>query len=134
MAGQFSIGNISQVRDVYDGGEGSNLSNPNVEDEGLGLHAEVLLSFAGDLPEGKRVLNDAVLKWVDDHRKELDDAILPMLKDFLEDHHQELDISDLTGEGVELADPDQVDYLAELDVKTGKLSIIVEVGHMVDKV
>jgi len=94
--------------------------------EEFDLLAHVGVAFNGEAPTSARVLNAIVMDWVDGNRNELEVMFLPEVKSFLKDEYPEIDTSELGDKAAGLIWDDQVDYIAGIDPKTGKLCFDVE--------
>lgn len=91
----------------------------------LDVWANMVIKYEGDLPESYRVLNAAIMDWVEEHEAELKKTINPVLVSFIKGRYPDIDVSDLQEDFDDYIWEDQVDYMpdADEDAKTIKFSI-----------
>lgn len=94
--------------------------------EDFDLMAQFSVDFNGEVPTSARVLNAIVMDWVDAHRADLENLCLHSLKVFMAANHPNVDMSELGDKAEGLLWDDQVDYMAGVDPKSGKLFFDVE--------
>lgn len=95
--------------------------------------AKVRLSYEGALPESYRVLNAAVMDWVEDHEGDLKKEINPKLKAYLEKSYDDLDLSDLDEDFDDYIWEDQVDYMPDVDEDKGTIDFQIELVIDIDE-
>ena len=117
------VGNLS-LEELHDA-DAREITGGFVPEE-FDLLAHVSVSFNGEPPASARVLNAIVMDWVDANRKDLERLFLPAVKTFLSSEYPEIDISELGDQAEGLIWDDQIDYIAGIDPKSGKLCFDVE--------
>jgi len=81
----------------------------------LDIWANMVIGYEGTPPESYRVLNAAIMDWVEEHDGDLKKVINPKLVPFIKEKYQDVDVSDLKEDFDDYIWEDQVDYMPEVD-------------------
>jgi hypothetical protein len=102
----------------------------------LDVWANMHISYEGDPPDSYRVLNAAIMDWVEEHDDELKKVINPKLVPFIKGRYPDIDVSDLQEDFDDYIWEDQVDYMPDVDEdeKTIKFSIelVLDIDDVAD--
>lgn len=121
-----------KLKDVkFEGFESVEETQAQVVDDGedmfaqLDIWADMVLSYEGDPPDSYRVLNAAIMDWVEEHDEDLKKVINPRLIPFIKGRYTDVDVSDLKEDFDDYIWEDQVDYMPVVDEddKTIKFSL-----------
>lgn len=95
--------------------------------------AKMRLSFEGAVPESYRVLNAAVMDWVEEHEDELKKEINPKLIPYLKKRYSDLDTSDLDEDFDDYIWEDQVDYMPDVNEDANAIDFEIELVLDIDE-
>jgi len=95
--------------------------------------AKMRLSFDGAIPESYRVLNAAIMDWVEEHEGDLKKEINPKLIPYLKKTYSDLDTSDLDEDFDDYIWEDQVDYMPDVDEGKGTIDFEIELVLDIDE-
>lgn len=90
------------------------------------LWADLSLKYEGTPPDSYRVLNGMIQDWVDDNEDEIKKLVNPNLITFLKEQYKEIDLSELDENFDDFIWEDQVDYMVQVDEKSGRVKFTVE--------
>lgn len=99
----------------------------------LDVWANMKISYEGNLPDSYRVLNAAIMDWVEEHDEELKKVINPKLIPFIKGRYPDVDISDLREDFDDYIWEDQVDYMPEVDEDTKTIKFSIELVLDIDE-
>ena len=109
----------------------------SVEDDDMyaqiDVWAKMKVSYEGDPPESYRVLNAAIMDWVEEHEDELKKSINPQLVPYLKNTYSDIDVSDLKDDFDEYIWEDQVDYMPDVDEAANTIDFEIELVLDIDE-
>jgi len=92
----------------------------------LDVWADMRIGYEGDPPDSYRVLNAAVMDWVEENDEALKKVINPKLIPFIKGRYPDVDVSDLHEDFDDYIWEDQVDYMPEVDEETKTIKFSIE--------
>lgn len=95
--------------------------------------AKMRISFEGAVPESYRVLNAAIMDWVEEHEGDLKGEINPKLIPYLKKTYSDIDVSDLDEDFDDYIWEDQVDYMPDVDEEKGAIDFELELVLDIDE-
>jgi len=99
----------------------------------IDVWAKMKIGYEGDPPESYRVLNAAIMDWVEEHEDELKKAINPKLVPYLKETYSDIDVSDLQDDFDDYIWEDQVDYMPDVNKAGDTIEFEIELVLDIDE-
>jgi len=92
----------------------------------LDVWADMSIGYEGEPPDSYRVLNAAIMDWVEEHDEDLKKVINPKLIPFIKGRYPDVDVSDLKEDFDDYIWEDQVDYMPDVDEESKTIKFSIE--------
>jgi len=92
----------------------------------LDVWADMSIGYEGEPPDSYRVLNAAIMDWVEEYDEDLKKVINPKLIPFIKGRYPDVDVSDLKEDFDDYIWEDQVDYMPDVDEESKTIKFSIE--------